>query len=170
MAKQLIRLTEEDLHRIVESSVERIIKENMEDEGLLDYLKSMGRQGGKKAQEAGADVGKKMRQGYDAVKGAAQRGYDAAANKIGQGYDAVKGAAQRGYDAAANKVGQAVQGVKDMHQNAMQDSMVADMNSAIANFEKSLQTFINNGGNFQNAQLNSRLSGIKNMLNQYTQH
>lgn len=27
MAKQLIRLTEEDLHRIVESSVERIINE-----------------------------------------------------------------------------------------------------------------------------------------------
>lgn len=57
-----------------------------------------------------------------------------------------------------------------MHHNAMQDSMVANMNSAIANFEKSLQTFINNGGNFQNAQLNSRLSGIKNMLNQYIQH
>ena len=148
MAKQLIRLTEEDLHRIVESSVERIINENMEDEGFFDYFKSMGRQGGEKAQQAGAAMGQKMRQGYDAVKGAAQKGYNA----------------------AANKVGQAVQGVKDMHHNAMQDSMVANMNSAIANFEKSLQTFINNGGNFQNAQLNSRLSGIKNMLNQYIQH
>ena len=148
MAKQLIRLTEEDLHRIVESSVERIINENMEDEGFFDYFKSMGRQGGEKAQQAGAAMGQKMRQGYDAVKGAAQKGYNA----------------------AANKVGQAVQGVKDMHHNAMQDSMVANMNSAIANFEKSLQTFINNGGNFQNAQLNSKLSGIKNMLNQYTQH
>ena len=120
----------------------------MEDEGFFDYFKSMGRQGGEKAQQAGAAMGQKMRQGYDAVKGAAQKGYNA----------------------AANKVGQAVQGVKDMHHNAMQDSMVANMNSAIANFEKSLQTFINNGGNFQNAQLNSRLSGIKNMLNQYTQH
>ena len=170
MAKQLIRLTEEDLHRIVESSVERIINENMEDEGLFDYFRSMGRQGGQKAQQAGAAMGQKMRQGYDAVKGAAQRGYDAAANKVGHGYDAVKGAAQRGYDAAAKNVGQAVQGVKDMHHQAMQDSMVANMNSPIANFEKSLQTFINNGGKFQNAQLNSRLSGIKNMLNQYTQH
>ena len=137
MAKQLIRLTEEDLHRIVESSVERIINENMEDEGFFDYFKSMGRQGGEKAQQAGAAMGQKMRQGYDAVKGAAQKGYNAAANKVGQ---------------------------------AVQDSMVANMNSAIANFEKSLQTFINNGGNFQNAQLNSRLSGIKNMLNQYIQH
>ena len=148
MAKQLIRLTEEDLHRIVESSVERIINENMEDEGLFDYFRSMGRQGGQKAQQAGAAMGQKMRQGYDAVKGAAQRGYDA----------------------AAKNVGQAVQGVKDMHHQAMQDSMVSNMNNAIANFEKSLSTFIRNGGNFQNAQLNSRLSGIKNMLNQYTQH
>ena len=148
MAKQLIRLTEQDLHRIVESSVERIINENMEDEGLFDYFRSMGRQGGQKAQQAGAAMGQKMRQGYDSVKGDAQRGYDA----------------------AAKNVGQAVQGVKDMHHQAMQDSMVANMNSAIANFENSLQTFIKNGGNFQNAQLSSRLSDIKNMLNQYAQH
>lgn len=170
MAKKLIRLTEQDLHRIVESSVDRIINENMEDEGLFDYFRSMGRQGGQKAQQAGAAMGQKMRQGYDSVKGAAQKGYNAAVNKVGQGYDSVRNAAQQGYNAAANKVGQAVQGVKDMHHQAMQDSMVANMNSAIANFENSLQTFIKNGGNFQNAQLSSRLSGIKNMLNQYAQH
>lgn len=35
MAKQVIRLTEGDLHRIIEESVERIIAENMEDEGFL---------------------------------------------------------------------------------------------------------------------------------------
>lgn len=141
MAKQFIRLTEADLHRIVESSVERIINENMEDEGFGDYFRSLGRQGQQKAQDAGKKVGQWAGDKWNAAK-----------TKVQNTYNDVK------------------QGVQTMHQNAMQDSMVANMNNALNSFERSLETFKKNGGNFANAQLQSRLQGIKNMLDQYVQH
>ena len=40
MKKQVIRLTESDLHKIVENSVRRIMTENEEDEGLWNNMKS----------------------------------------------------------------------------------------------------------------------------------
>ena len=40
MAKQVIRLTEGDLHKIIEESVERIISENMENEGFWNNFKT----------------------------------------------------------------------------------------------------------------------------------
>ena len=189
--KQMVRLTESDLQNIIKESVMQILKENPQNEGLWDYFKSMGRQGGNKAQAMGQQVGQqakqqynnmagKAQQGWNAVKGAAQRGYDAASQKVGQGVDAVRGAAQRGYDAAAQKVGQGVdavrgaynnaaQGVKTMHQNAMQDSSMANMKSSMDKFEKDLQVYLKNGGQVDR-QLKSRLSGIMNMLNNYQQH
>ena len=39
MNKKLIRLTESDLHRIVKESVQRILAENGENEGLFDFFK-----------------------------------------------------------------------------------------------------------------------------------
>ena len=141
MAKQLIRLTEADLHRIIESSVERIMNENMEDEGFGDYFRSLGRQGKAKAQAAGERVG----------------------NWAGNKWNAAKQSVQNTYNNVK-------QGVQTMHQNAMQDSMVANMENALSSFEQSLATFKKNGGNFANAQLQSRLQGIKNMLDQYVQH
>ena len=156
--KQMVRLTESDLQNIIKESVMEILKENPQNEGLWDYFKSMGRQGGNKAQAMGQQVGKQAQQGWNAVKGAAQRGYDAAAQKVGQGVDSVIGA----YNNAA-------QGVKTMHQNAMQDSSMANMKSSMDKFEKDLQVFLKNGGQVDR-QLKSRLSGIMNMLNNYQQH
>lgn len=167
--KQVVRLSESDLQNIIKESVMEILKENPQNEGLWDYFKSMGRQGGNKAQAMGQQVGKqvkqqygnmtgKAQQGWNAVKGAAQRGYDAAAQKVGQGVDAARGM----YNKAA-------EGVKTMHQNAMQDSSMANMISSMDKFKKDLQVFLKNGGQVD-GQLKSRLSGIMNMLNRYQQH
>lgn len=156
--KQMVRLTESDLQNIIKESVMEILKENPQNEGLWDYFKSMGRQGGNKAQSMGQQVGKQARQGWNAVKGAAQRGYDAAAQKVGQGVDAVRGA----YNNAA-------QGVKTMHQNAMQDSSMANMQASMNKFQKDLDVYLKNGGQVTR-QLKSQVSGIMNMLNNYQQH
>lgn len=167
--KQMVRLTESDLQNIIKESVMEILKENPQNEGLWDYFKSMGRQGGNKAQAMGQQVGKQARQQYDnmtgkaqqgwnAVKGAAQRGYDAAAQKVGQGVDAVRGA----YNNAA-------QGVKTMHQNAMQDSSMANMQASMNKFQKDLDVYLKNGGQVTR-QLKSQVSGIMNMLNGYQEH
>ena len=40
MNKKLIRLTEQDLHRIVKESVEKILAENIEDEGLGKWIRA----------------------------------------------------------------------------------------------------------------------------------
>lgn len=156
--KQVIRLTESDLNNIIKESVQQILKENPQNEGLWDYFKSMGRQGGNKAQSMGQQVGKQAQQGWNAVKGAAQRGYDAAAQKVGQGVDAVRGA----YNNAA-------QGVKTMHQNAMQDSSMANMQASMNKFQKDLDVYLKNGGQVTR-QLKSQVSGIMNMLNGYQEH
>lgn len=156
--KQVIRLTESELNNIIKESVQQILMENPENEGLWDYFKSMGRQGGNKAQSMGQQVGKQAQQGWNAVKGAAQRGYDAAAQKVGQGVDAVRGA----YNNAA-------QGVKTMHQNAMQDSSMANMQASMNKFQKDLDVYLKNGGQVTR-QLKSQVSGIMNMLNGYQEH
>ena len=156
--KQMVRLTESDLQNIIKESVMQILKENPQNEGLWDYFKSMGRQGGNKAQSMGQQVGKQAQQGWNAVKGAAQRGYDAAAQKVGQGVDAVRGA----YNNAA-------QGVKTMHQNAMQDSSMANMQASMNKFQKDLDVYLKNGGQVTR-QLKSQVSGIMNMLNGYQEH
>lgn len=156
--KQIVRLTESDLNNIIKESVMEILKENPQNEGLWDYFKSMGRQGGNKAQSMGQQVGKQAQQGWNAVKGAAQRGYDAAAQKVGQGVDAVRGA----YNNAA-------QGVKTMHQNAMQDSSMANMQASMNKFQKDLDVYLKNGGQVTR-QLKSQVSGIMNMLNGYQEH
>lgn len=167
--KRIVRLTESELQNIIKESVINILKEDMNNEGFMDYLRSFGRQGSNKAQAMGQQVGQQARQGYDkmagkaqqgwnAVKGAAQRGYDAAAQKVGQGVNAVKGA----YDNAA-------QGVKTMHQNAMQDSSMANMQASMNKFQKDLDVYLKNGGQVTR-QLKSQVSGIMNMLNGYQEH
>ena len=145
--KQMVRLTESDLQNIIKESVMEILKENPQNEGLWDYFKSMGRQGGNKAQSMGQQVGKQAQQGWNAVKGAAQRGYDA-----------VRGT----YNNAA-------QGVKTMHQNAMQDSSMANMQASMNKFQKDLDVYLKNGGQVTR-QLKSQVSGIMNMLNGYQEH
>lgn len=145
--KQIVRLTESDLNNIIKESVMEILKENPQNEGLWDYFKSMGRQGGNKAQSMGQQVGKQAQQGWNAVKGAAQRGVDA-----------VRGT----YNNAA-------QGVKTMHQNAMQDSSMANMQASMNKFQKDLDVYLKNGGQVTR-QLKSQVSGIMNMLNGYQEH
>lgn len=167
--KQMVRLTESDLQNIIKESVMQILKEDMNNEGFMDYLRSFGRQGSNKAQAMGQQVSQQAKQGYNkmagkaqqgwnSVKGAAQRGYDAAAQKVGQGVNAVKGA----YDNAA-------QGVKTMHQNAMQDSSMANMQASMNKFQKDLEVYLENGGQVTR-QLKSQVSGIMNMLNGYQEH
>ena len=156
--KQMVRLTESDLQNIIKESVMEILKENPQNEGLWDYFKSMGRQGGNKAQAMGQQVGKQARQQYDNMAGKAQ-----------QGWNAVKGAAQRGYDAVRGTYNNAAQGVKTMHQNAMQDSSMANMQASMNKFQKDLDVYLKNGGQVTR-QLKSQVSGIMNMLNGYQEH
>lgn len=159
MKKQLIRLTEEDLNQIIESTVHRIITENSEDEGLWDSLKSFAGQyknrGEQKAKEMGKAAGENIKNKYNATKAAAA-----------QKYNAVKNAASQKYN-AAKQFGNAVkQDVQNTWQGAQRDGSMKDMQKAFNNFKMAVEKFVKNGGQL-NPQMNSRISGIEKMLNSY---
>lgn len=148
MKKQLIRLTEEDLSKIIESTVQRIITENAENEGLWDTVKSFAGQyknrGNAMARQIGKNAGERMKQGFNATKNAAAQKYK-----------------------AAKEFGNNVkQDVKNTWQGAQRDSSMKDMQRAFNNFKMAVEKFVNNGGQI-NPQLNSRISGIDKMLNSY---
>ena len=159
MKKQLIRLTEEDLSQIIESTVQRIITENSEDEGLWDSLKSFAGQyknrGTQKAQELGKTAGERMKQGYNSAK-----------NAISQKYNAAKDAAAQKYNAAKDFGNAVKQDVKNTWQGAQRDGYMKDMQKAFNNFKLSVEKFVENGGKL-NPQMNSRISVIDKMLNSY---
>lgn len=140
MNKQIYRLTESDLHNIIRESVENVLRENMENEGFGSYLRSLGRQGKQKGMEAGERLGKSAGNAFNSVT-----------NWVGDKYNSAK------------------QGLKTMHQNAMQDSSMSNMNSSLDAFQKDLQVYLKNGGKVDR-QFMSRLSGIMNTLNNYQQH
>jgi hypothetical protein len=166
MKKEIIRMSESDLHKVIKESVEQILKENMEDEGFMDYFNSMRRQGGQKAQQLGNAAGQsarnfgnrmvdKAKQGYNSVANKAQQGYNALTNKAQQGYDALANKAQQGYDAAKGAVNNVAQGVKTMHQNAQADSAMADISKAVQILQNAIQ---------KNPQTNKRLGSIVSQL------
>ena len=144
MKKEIIRMSESDLHKVIKESVEQILKENMEDEGFMDYFNSMRRQGGQKAQQLGNAAGQSAHNFGNKMMDKAKQGYNAVANKAQQGYNAAKGA-----------VNNVAQGVKTMHQNAQADSAMADISKAVQILQNAIQ---------KNPQTNKRLGSIVSQL------
>lgn len=170
MKKQLIRLTEEDLNQIIESTVHRIIAENSEDEGLWDSLKSFAGQyknrGEQKAKEMGKAAGESIKNKYNATKDAAAQKYNAVKDAANQKYNAVKDAASQKYNAAKQFGNTVKQDVQNTWQGAQRDGSMKDMQKAFNNFKMAVEKFVKNGGQL-NPQMNSRISGIEKMLNSY---
>ena len=61
MKKQVIKLTEQDLHRIIKESVNTIMENEME-EGWFDMAKGLGKFGADKAKQFGQNVMNKAKQ------------------------------------------------------------------------------------------------------------
>ena len=141
--KQLVRLTESDLHNIINESVRTILSEKM-DEGWWDTAKSFmgqyGKRGADKAQEMGQQVGS-----------AAKNAYNTASNK----------ARQFGQNVAND--------VRTTYNNAKQDGNMKSMQKAFQNFKTAVENFKAAGGKVNN-QLASRISGIDKMMAQYQSH
>ena len=151
MKKQLIRLTESELEKIIQESVKSILSENMEDEGLWDTVKSFagqyGKRGKEQAQNLGRAAGQQMKQGYNAMKQGINNGY----NAMKQGYNNVK------------------QDINNTMQNARQDGAMKDMQKAFNNFKTAVANYKSAGGKV-NGQLGSSIAGIDKMMNGYQSH
>ena len=144
--KKQIKLTESDLQNIIKESVNQILREREEnlEEGLWDTAKSFmgqyGKRGAQKAQEMGQAAGEKMKQGYNNMKQNVQNTYNNVKNDIQQ-----------------------------TARNARQDSSMKEMQKAFNNFKNAVNIYRQNGGQ-TTRQLNSYLSAIDKMINNYERH
>lgn len=155
--KKEIKLTESDLQNIIKESVNQILREREEnlEEGLWDTAKSFmgqyGKRGAQKAQQMGQAAGEKMRQGYDAAR-----------NNVKGAYNKAKENVQNTYNNVKNDIQQTAR-------NARQDSSMKEMQKAFNNFKNAVNTYRQNGGQ-TTRQLNSYLSAIDKMINNYEKH
>ena len=180
MNKKVIKLSENDLHQIVESVVSNIIAEGNMDEGLFDTIRSFGSQYGKRAakkgEEMGAAASEKMRQGFNAAKNAAsnavEKGKQFGTSAVEKGKSLGAAASKKmrqGYDAAQGAVKNMSNDVKGTWNNAKQDGYAKDMRKAFEKFRMAAEKFQQSGGKL-NGQFNSRIKGLENMLNAYVSH
>ena len=125
--KQLVRLTESDLHRVIKESVNQILNERV-DEGPMDFMKSMFGQGKKKTQEYVGDKREKINNRMTKAKEAVQGAYNNAKDTVQGAYDNVK------------------QGAQTMYRNAQQDSRQANIQKSFQKFQSELEQYAANGG------------------------
>ena len=78
MDKKPIRLTEQDLHFLVENAVQSYLTENGMDEGLGGWLSGIGSRFGKQAQTAGQNMANSVGQKWNQAKQYAGQKYDQA--------------------------------------------------------------------------------------------
>ena len=102
----VMRLSEEQLHRVIKESVNKILAETMEDEGMFDFFKG-----------AAKKVGNDFQQG-------AQQMYNNAKEKVGNAYNNVKQGAQNVYNNAK-------QYAQDVQAAGQQASNQSDAQNAI---------------------------------------
>ncbi len=163
--KQLVRLTESDLHNIINESVRTILSEKM-DEGWWDTAKSFMGQYGKRSADKAQQMGQQ-------VGSAAKNAYNTMSNKAQQMGQQVGNAAKNAYNTASNNVQQFGQNVandvRTTYNNAKQDGNMKSMQKAFQNFKDAVEKFKAAGGKVNN-QLASRISGIDKMMAQYQSH
>lgn len=177
MSKRIIKLNEQDLHHIVKSAVKQVVRENMEDEGLWNTLKSFGRQYGRKGMNAASQMGQNAAQGVrNAYNNAGQNirnAYNNAAQGVRNAYNNAGPSVRNAYNNAAqgvrNAYNNARQDFSNTWQNASRDGAMKDMQSAFQDFKNAVAKYQRSGGQVSR-QLNSYLSGINNMMNQYQFH
>lgn len=143
MSNKVIRLSESDLHRIVETTVNEVISE-----GWFDTVKSFGKQyanrGANKAKQIGSNVGA----------------------SVGRGVNKIRNAAQNGVQNVRNTAQNIQNDIDKTWQNANQDRYAKEMRNAFEKFKMAVMNFKKHGGKTDRV-LSSRITGIDNMLNSY---
>lgn len=97
-----IKLTEAELHGLVQEAIKNVFESQDLDEGWMDYFKSVGRD----------------------AKSAAQQGYNAAANKVKQTAQNIGNNIQQGYNNVK-------QGIQNVHNRALDAKAIGDIPNAI---------------------------------------
>ena len=129
MDKNPIRLTEQDLHFLVENAVQAYITENGMDEGFFGGLGALGSKFGNRMKTAGQNmsnaVGQKINQAGQAMgqaANAASQKWGQAANAVGQKINQAGQAMGQAYNNAKNtyQTGSANQDAQKAIQNAVQ--------------------------------------------------
>ena len=118
MDKKPIRLTEQDLHFLVENAVQAYLTENGMDEGLFGGLGALGSKFGNRMKTAGQNMSNAASQKWGQAKNAMGQ----AANAVGQKMNQAGQAMGQAYNNAKNtyQTGSANQDAQKAIQNAVQ--------------------------------------------------
>ena len=118
MDKKPIRLTEQDLHFLVENAVQAYLTENGMDEGFFGGLGALGSKFGNRMKTAGQNMSNAARQKWGQAKNAMGQ----AANAVGQKMNQAGQAMGQAYNNAKNtyQTGSANQDAQKAIQNAVQ--------------------------------------------------
>ena len=150
--KQLVRLTESDLHRVIKESVNQILNERV-DEGPMDFMKSVFGQGKNKTQNYVNDKVGKINNSMTNAKNAVQGAYNNAKQSVQDTYGNMK------------------QGAQTMYRNAQQDSRQANIQKSFQQFQSELEQYAANGGFEGNKippQIKGTLTQLNKMINGFT--
>lgn len=145
MAKK-IRITESDLHNLVESAIMNVLEKENLNEGWMDYFKSLGR-----------DTNRATKNAYNSASNKVKQGFNNAVDKMKQGYDNVSNKIQQGYNNAK-------QGMQNMHNRAMDAKVLGDIPSAIQTLDAIKQRGLIQGRNL--AMVNGAITILNNLLAQ----
>ena len=161
--KQLVRLTESDLHRVIKESVNQILNERV-DEGPMDFMKSVFGQGKNKTQNYVNDKVGKINNSMTNAKNAVQGAYNNAKQSVQGAYNNAKQSVQDTY-------GNMKQGAQTMYRNAQQDSRQANIQKSFQQFQSELEQYAANGGFEGNKippQIKGTLTQLNKMINGFT--
>ena len=156
-----IRLTESELQNLVKEAVTQIINENEMynlNEGPFDFFRSLGRQGKNRASQAVNNQKEKVGNFVNKQKEKVGNWANKQADKIGGYVDNMA----TGYNNLKNDINQGIQ-------NARQDSAMADMKKAYANFAQAVDRYSQSNGEVGKV-LKGAMTKINNILNRYEKH
>lgn len=130
MDKKPIRLTEQDLHFLVENAVQAYLTENGMDEALLGGLGALGSKFGNRMKTAGQNMSNAASEKWGQAKNAMGQ----AANAVGQKMNQAGQAMGQAYNNAKTAVGDAYTNAKNTYQtgSANQDAQKAIQNAVQA--------------------------------------
>lgn len=154
---KIIKLTESELHNLVEQAIQNVMESEELNEGWSDYFKSIK----KDAQQATKDS-------FNNASNKFKQGYHNAIDNIKQGYHNTIDNMKQGYDNAVNKTKDKFNSIKqdviDMNNRAMDAKAIGDIPSAIKTLDAIRKRGLLKGRNL--AMVNGAITILNGLMNQ----
>lgn len=146
MEKKLIRLTEQDLHYLVENTIRAYLTENGMEEGFWGGLSTLGGRFANNAAKAGQNAANSAQGAWNNAKNAMGQAAQNVANSAQGAWNNTKNAVGQAANTVGQKINQAGQNIGNAYNNAkntyQMGSANQDAQKAIQNARKALKALM----------------------------